>query len=284
MGKNGQQVLIILGTGSFGGLASWLLLTPDLPSFGWGDFYHLGRSILLGLIAAGVGVYFFPAADIRNFVRCVFFALACGLGNEAVLRGGKSMVEQIGNKDAARKATAALNSLNATLNSKPVDLERAQREVGRVVDVLPTVKDPDVREAALSVLDSALFAFSLSKDSSISNSQIVLQAQALTHARKSSQATSTLETLRLLDAACDQWAIEYGESPGAAPSASVLAGYVKTNSKLYTDLKIGSALDALGNTIALPVVDTVPIVPAATYGVLSDVAPSNFWVPFYSAS
>ena len=104
-------------------------------------------------------------------------------------------------------------------------------------------------------------------------------------ARKRSQATSTLETLRLLDAACDQWAIENGQSPGSAPGASVLAGYVKVNSKLYTDLKTNSnATDALGNTIALPVVDTVPVVPATTFGALSDVAPSAFWVPFYSAS
>jgi len=104
-------------------------------------------------------------------------------------------------------------------------------------------------------------------------------------ARKRSQATSTLETLRLLDAACDQWAIENGQSPGSAPGASVLAGYVKTNSKLYTDLKTNyNATDALGNTITLPVVDTVPVVPATTFGALSDVAPSSFWVPFYSAS
>jgi len=104
-------------------------------------------------------------------------------------------------------------------------------------------------------------------------------------ARKRSQATSTLETLRLLDAACDQWAIENGQSPGSAPGADVLAGYVKVNSKLYTDLKTNSnATDALGNTITLPIVDTPPVVPTNTFSALSDVAPSAFWVPFYSAS
>jgi len=60
---------------------------------------------------------------------------------------------------------------------------------------------------------------------------------------------------------------------------------VKVNSKLYTDLKTNNnATDALGNTITLPVVDTVPVVPSNTFSALSDVAPSNFWVPFYSAS
>src|SRR5580704_15388763 len=72
-------------------------------------------------------------------------------------------------------------------------------------------------------------------------------------ARKRSQATSTLETLRILDAACDQWAIDNGQSPGAAPSTQQLAAYVKTGTKLYTDLQNSSdATDALSNTLTLP--------------------------------
>ena len=101
-------------------------------------------------------------------------------------------------------------------------------------------------------------------------------------ARKRSQATSSLQTLRILDAACDQWAIENGMSPGAAPTASILAAYVKTGSKLYTDLKAGAATDSLGATITLPVVDTPPVIPTATFNSLSDVAPSTFWGAYYS--
>jgi len=105
-------------------------------------------------------------------------------------------------------------------------------------------------------------------------------------ARKRSQATSTLQTLRILDAACDQWAIENGKSPASTPTAVNLAAYVKTGTKLYTDLTTGSsvATDSLGNTIALPVVDTPPSVGATTYGALSDVAPSAFWGAYYSGS
>ena len=104
-------------------------------------------------------------------------------------------------------------------------------------------------------------------------------------ARKRSQATSTLQTLRILDAACDQWAIEYGQSPTSQPSAAQLAAYTKAGSKLYTDLTTGSgtATDALGNTITLPKVDTAPVVPSASYTALSDVAPSNFWGAYYSS-
>ncbi len=103
-------------------------------------------------------------------------------------------------------------------------------------------------------------------------------------ARKRSQATSTLETLRILDSACDQWAIEYGQSPGAAPSNLQLQAYTKTGTKLYTDLAGNSASDSLGNAIALPVVDVAPQVPAATFTALSDVAPSEFWGAYYSGS
>ncbi len=70
-------------------------------------------------------------------------------------------------------------------------------------------------------------------------------------ARKRSQATSTLQTLRILDAATDQWAIENGKKAGDSPGASNLLLYVKKGSKLYTDLGTGSAYDALGASITL---------------------------------
>jgi prepilin-type N-terminal cleavage/methylation domain-containing protein len=101
-------------------------------------------------------------------------------------------------------------------------------------------------------------------------------------ARKRSQATTTLETLRMMDTAVDQWAIENGQSPGATPLNTDVMKYVKVGTKLYTDLQSGSAgTDALGNAIPINVVDTAPQLDATTFGALSDVAPSNFWGPYY---
>src|SRR5437868_8595156 len=60
-------------------------------------------------------------------------------------------------------------------------------------------------------------------------------------ARKRGQATSTLQTLRILDAACDQWAIDNGKAPGATVSGAQLQAYVKSGTKLYNDLTGGSA-------------------------------------------
>src|SRR3954467_11014701 len=53
-------------------------------------------------------------------------------------------------------------------------------------------------------------------------------------ARKRSQATATLETLRMIDGAKDQYAVENGKGPSITPSATDMAPYVKSGSKLYT--------------------------------------------------
>src|SRR3954464_16026393 len=55
-------------------------------------------------------------------------------------------------------------------------------------------------------------------------------------ARKRSQATVSLQTLRIIDHAKDQYAIENGKSGGITPAGSDLAVYIKRGSKLYNDL------------------------------------------------
>jgi prepilin-type N-terminal cleavage/methylation domain-containing protein len=91
-------------------------------------------------------------------------------------------------------------------------------------------------------------------------------------ARKRSQATACLETLRMVDGAKDQYAIENGKGGTVVPLGGDLAPYVKNGSKLYTDL-VGSAakpLDPLGNIIDIKSIDTPPQVASATKGALSD--------------
>jgi prepilin-type N-terminal cleavage/methylation domain-containing protein len=89
-------------------------------------------------------------------------------------------------------------------------------------------------------------------------------------ARKRSQATSTLETLRVVDSAKDQYAIENGKGSGTTPLGTDLAVYVKSGSKLYKDLLTNKAYDALGAQIAILAIDTPPKVAAATKTALSD--------------
>ena len=98
-------------------------------------------------------------------------------------------------------------------------------------------------------------------------------------ARKRSQATRILEDLRIIDSAIDQYAIENNKSGGASVQWADIQNYLKTGSVLYnsggTDL-LGNAYSAGGFSV-----DSLPKLSATTFGKLSDVAPSDFWSPFY---
>ena len=90
-------------------------------------------------------------------------------------------------------------------------------------------------------------------------------------ARKRSQGTTTLETLRTVDSAKDQYAIENGKGPTVTPAAVDLAPYVKSGTKLYTQLAGGTTpVDALQNSITMNAIDTPPQISTATKSALSD--------------
>ena len=100
-------------------------------------------------------------------------------------------------------------------------------------------------------------------------------------ARKRSQATSTLETCRMIDGAKDQYALENAKGPTITPAPADLAPYVKSGTKLYTQLVGGTApTDALGGTISVNNIDTPPNVATATKSALADAlgaTPDDFW-------
>src|SRR3954468_14761811 len=91
-------------------------------------------------------------------------------------------------------------------------------------------------------------------------------------ARKRSQATATLETLRLIDGTKDQYAIENGKGDLAlVPGTDDLVAYVKTGTKLYEQLKAGSAAtDALDVALVVNGIGTPPQVDPATKTALAD--------------
>jgi len=103
-------------------------------------------------------------------------------------------------------------------------------------------------------------------------------------ARKRSQATSTLETARLIDGAKDQYAIENGKDASCYPNWSDLTPYVKTGTALYIQMannQIGT--DALGYEYRMNLVDTPVQVNTLTESLLSDVLPNpqSFWGSYY---
>ena len=98
-------------------------------------------------------------------------------------------------------------------------------------------------------------------------------------ARKRSQATRILEDLRIIDSAIDQYAIENNKSGGANVNWTDIQAYLKKGSVIYNS----SGSDLLGNLYSAGnfSVDSIPKLSATSFGKLSDVAPSDFWSPFY---
>ncbi len=96
-------------------------------------------------------------------------------------------------------------------------------------------------------------------------------------ARKRSQATRILEDLRVIDSAIDQYAIENNKAGGATVKWTDIQAYVKKGSVLYNS----GGSDLLGALYVGFSVDSLPKLRPASFNKLSDVAPSNFWSPFY---
>lgn len=96
--------------------------------------------------------------------------------------------------------------------------------------------------------------------------------------KKRSQAGRILQDLRSIDSATDQYALDTGRYSGFKPRFSDIKGYLKAGTSLYETRR-----DVLGNRYALPPIDVLPSIPAASYEDLSEVAPLEFWKPFQPA-
>ena len=99
-------------------------------------------------------------------------------------------------------------------------------------------------------------------------------------ARKRAQATSTLESLRMIDGAKEQYAIENFKAGTITPGYADLVPYVKKGSRLYNDLVANKATDSLGAAITINTIDLPPQVNTTTKAALADslgATPDDFW-------
>jgi prepilin-type N-terminal cleavage/methylation domain-containing protein len=97
-------------------------------------------------------------------------------------------------------------------------------------------------------------------------------------ARKRSQATRILEDLRIIDSAVDQYAIENNKSGGQTANWTDIQAYLKKGSVLYNS----GGTDLLSNSFGTAfTVDSIPKLSTTSFDKLSDVAPNDFWSPFY---
>src|SRR6195256_1753684 len=94
-------------------------------------------------------------------------------------------------------------------------------------------------------------------------------------ARKRSQASRVLNDLRLIDNACDMYAIETNKKTDDPINVADWTNYLKKGTNLYMTGK-----DILGKTYGPQTVDDIPAVPTATKTALSDVTDVAFWSPY----
>lgn len=94
-------------------------------------------------------------------------------------------------------------------------------------------------------------------------------------ARKRSQASKIINDLRLIDAAVDQYAIENAKMSGSSVPVAAWTNYLKKDTALYMTGK-----DLFSNDYNAQTVDSLPMVPKATYDTLSDVADATFFSPY----
>lgn len=104
----------------------------------------------------------------------------------------------------------------------------------------------------------------------------VIAVPSFLRARKRAGATHVYNDLRLLDAAIAQYAIDNNKATGAALTFVDLQPYLKKGGPLYN-----TGQDIFGNDFGTFAVDTLPVVPTATWHALSDVADQAFWSPYY---
>jgi prepilin-type N-terminal cleavage/methylation domain-containing protein len=95
-------------------------------------------------------------------------------------------------------------------------------------------------------------------------------------ARKRSQATRILNDLRLIDNACDQYAMETNRKTGDSVGVADWTTYLKNEKgALYNTGK-----SILGTVYGTQTVDSIPQVPSADLAILSDIAGTGFWSPY----
>jgi prepilin-type N-terminal cleavage/methylation domain-containing protein len=108
-------------------------------------------------------------------------------------------------------------------------------------------------------------------------------------ARRRAQATLVLDQLRVLSAAIDQYAIETNKTTGARISRKDLQAYLKKGTQLYNtgndifNARFQYYFPGAETAIGRAEVDSIPAVNATTFSLLSDVAPSDFWSPYFLA-
>jgi hypothetical protein len=110
----------------------------------------------LGAAAALIGVYVLTVSDTKAALRCIAFALLCGLVWKPVIEAGSALVTQTAAQQKAREVavhTTELQAMAADLAESPGPdlpslLTKVEQTTNKIVRLLPAVPDPEMRADA----------------------------------------------------------------------------------------------------------------------------------------
>lgn len=146
---NDRQPLYVLLAGAFGGFVSYfysMTLGTKLP------FPSLAVGLLacavLGAAAGMIGVYLIANSDRRDTMRCLAFALICGISWKLVIEAGQGMITR---HDAEKRADVYAQQAEATVHAVAKNPEKATELAAATSGLLDASKesaDPDRKAQA----------------------------------------------------------------------------------------------------------------------------------------
>jgi hypothetical protein len=150
MNINWKEIIFVVAFGAIGGLVSivYSYAVGNPPVLG-GTLLVFPAYVLLGAVAAFVGVYLLTKTDTSDMKRCLAFALICGIFWSPVFEGMTEVIES--NKEKQLKANVAqsieqINMVARNLPNTPSGevssvVNSTEKEVSKLVANVSKVND-----------------------------------------------------------------------------------------------------------------------------------------------
>jgi hypothetical protein len=209
MSNSGQfrMIAMVAGSGAVGGLVAWVLQAASggrLLPFSW--YESVPAALLLGGVAAGIGVYVLANTDLKQVGRAVFFSVLCGMFFRPVFKAGGDFLSGVLTQASAQSQSSdvqqSTQELNQAVTAQPSEqvqtaVQKTGEKTATLVQQSATVPDEalkaDLQAKSAKAVDAIVAAAPKAPDSSVKSLyQIGLAA------KKTDQMNLTLHVLESL--------------------------------------------------------------------------------------
>lgn len=131
-----SRITAVVVGGAVGGLVAWVLQAASggrLLPFPW--YESLPAALLLGGVAAGIGVYGLGNSDFKDAGRVLFFAVLCGIGFRPVFIAGSDFLSGTLSQAKAQSRSSEVQANTQQLNQamarpQPQQVQTAVQKTG----------------------------------------------------------------------------------------------------------------------------------------------------------